>query len=84
MEEVTFNRSTVTSQDWSSYPIITFPDIPQVVVDLIDRPTEKPLGSGEPSAAIVPGAISNAVFDATGARLRSVPMTPSKVLAALT
>lgn len=83
-EEVTFNRSTVTSQDWSSYPIITFPDIPQVVVDLIDRPAEKPLGSGEPSAAIVPGAISNAIFDATGARLRSVPMTPSKVLAAMT
>jgi nicotinate dehydrogenase subunit B len=82
MEEVTFDRSTVTSTDWSSYPIITFPEVPQVVIDLIDRPTEKALGAGEPSAAVVPAAISNAVFDATGARLRSVPFTPAKMSAA--
>jgi len=82
-EQVTFDRSTVTSQDWSSYPIITFPDVPEVVIDLIDRPEQKALGAGEPSAAVVPAAISNAVFDATGARLRSVPMTPDKMLAAL-
>jgi nicotinate dehydrogenase subunit B len=83
MEQVTFDRSTITSRDWASYPIITFPDVPEVVIELIDRPEEKALGSGEPSAAVVPAAISNAVFDATGARLRSVPMTPDKVLAAL-
>lgn len=83
MEEVTFDRSTVTSTDWGSYPIITFPDVPEVVIELIDRPDEKSFGSGEPSAAVVPAAISNAVFDATGARVRSVPMTPSKVLAAI-
>jgi CO/xanthine dehydrogenase Mo-binding subunit len=83
MEEVTFDRSTVTSSDWASYPIITFPDVPEVVIELIDRPEEKSFGSGEPSAAVVPAAISNAVFDATGVRLRSVPMTPSKVLAAI-
>ncbi len=83
MEEVTFDRGMVTSLDWSSYPIITFPDVPEVTIDLIDRPAEKPWGAGEPSSAVVPGAISNAVFDATGARLRSVPMTPAKVLAAL-
>jgi nicotinate dehydrogenase subunit B len=59
------------------------PDLPEVVIDLIDRPTEKPWGAGEPSAAIVPAAISNAIFDATGARLRSVPFTPAKVKAAL-
>ncbi|HEY9348294.1 MAG TPA: molybdopterin cofactor-binding domain-containing protein [Inquilinus sp.] len=82
MEEVTFDRSTVTSQDWSSYPIITFPDVPEVVIDLIDRPSEKAFGAGEPSAAVVPAAISNAVFDAAGIRLRSVPITPAKVLAA--
>jgi nicotinate dehydrogenase subunit B len=80
---VTFDRSKVTSLDWASYPIITFPDVPEVVMDLIDRPNEKPWGAGEPSTAVVPGAISNAVFDATGVRMRSVPMTPSKLLAAM-
>jgi nicotinate dehydrogenase subunit B len=83
MEEVMFDRGMITSLDWASYPIITFPQVPEVVIDLIDRPTEKPWGAGEPSAAVVPAAISNAVFDATGARLRSVPMTPAKVQAAL-
>jgi CO/xanthine dehydrogenase Mo-binding subunit len=78
-EEVTFDRSMVTSLDWVSYPILTFPDVPDVVIDLIDRPNEPPWGGGEPSAAVVPAAISNAVFDATGARLRSVPFTPAKV-----
>jgi CO/xanthine dehydrogenase Mo-binding subunit len=82
-EEVTFDRSKVTSTDWSSYPIITFPEVPEVVMDLIDRPAEKPWGAGEPTAALVPSAIGNAIFHATGARLRSVPFTPDKVKAAL-
>ena len=51
--------------------------------DLIDRPNERPWGAGEPAAAVVPSAISNAVFDATGVRLRSVPFTPDKVKAAM-
>ena len=83
IEELKFDRSKVTSVDWASYPILTFPDVPEVIMDLIDRPTEKPWGAGEPSAAVVPSAIANAIFDATGARLRSVPFTPQKVLAAL-
>ncbi|MGC1353312.1 MAG: molybdopterin cofactor-binding domain-containing protein, partial [Xanthobacteraceae bacterium] len=78
-EELKFDRSTVTSLDWASYPILTFPEVPDIIMDLIDRPEEKPWGAGEPSAAVVPSAISNAVFDATGARLRSVPFTPDKV-----
>jgi len=82
-EEVTFDRSAVTSLDWATYPILTFPEIPEIAYDLIDRPNEPPWGGGEPSAAVVPSAISNAVFDATGARLRSVPFTPDKVKAAL-
>jgi CO/xanthine dehydrogenase Mo-binding subunit len=82
-EEVTFDRSKVTSTDWSSYPILTFPEVPEVVMELIDRPTEKPWGAGEPTAALVPSAIGNAIFHATGARLRSVPFTPEKVKAAL-
>jgi CO/xanthine dehydrogenase Mo-binding subunit len=83
LEELQFDRSRVTSVDWATYPILKFPDVPEVAIELIDRPTEKPWGAGEPAAAVVPAAIANAIFDATGARLRSVPMTPAKVLAAL-
>ncbi len=83
IEQVTFDRSHVTSLDWRSYPILRFPEVPQVVIDLIDRPKEKPWGAGEPTAAVVPAAIANAIYDAVGARLRSVPFTPDKVLAAL-
>jgi nicotinate dehydrogenase subunit B len=83
IEELQFDRGTVTSVDWKTYPILTFPDVPDVAIDLIDRPQEKPWGAGEPTAAVVPAAIANAIFDATGARLRSVPFTPEKVLAAL-
>ena len=68
---------------WDSYPILTFPEIRDVDIGLIDRPTEKPWGVGEPSAAVVPSTISDAVFDAVGVRLRSVPFTPAKVRAAL-
>ena len=83
IEDLQFDRSTVTSLDWASYPILTFPDVPEVVMDLIDRPNERPWGAGEPTAAVIPSAISNAVFDAVGVRLRSVPFTPEKVRAAL-
>ena len=82
-EQVRFDRSRVTSIDWQSYPILTFPDVPEIDIALIDRPHEQPWGVGEPSAAIVPAAISNAACDALGVRLRSVPFTPAKVLAAL-
>jgi nicotinate dehydrogenase subunit B len=82
-EELTFDRGMVTSLDWASYPILTFPEVPQIEIDLIDRPTEKPWGAGEPTAALIPSSISNAVFDATGVRLRSVPLKPEKVRAAL-
>ena len=83
MEDLKFNHSTVTSVDWVTYPILTFPQAPDIVIELIDRPNEKPWGAGEPSAAVVPSAISNAIFDATGARMRSVPFTPEKVKSAL-
>jgi CO/xanthine dehydrogenase Mo-binding subunit len=83
IEELRFDRSHVTSVDWKSYPILTFPQVPEVAIDLIDRPTEKPWGAGEPTAAVVPSAIANAIYDATGARVRSVPFTPEKVQAAL-
>jgi nicotinate dehydrogenase subunit B len=82
-EQVTFDRAHVTSLDWISYPILTFPEIPEVEIALIDRPREKPWGAGEPTAAVIPAAIANAVFDAVGVRLRSVPFTPAKVLQAI-
>ena len=82
-EEVTFDRSTVTSLNWATYPILTFPELPEVTIDLMDRPNEVPWGAGEPTAALVPAAIGNAVFDATGVRLRSVPFAPAKVKLAL-
>jgi|SRR6516164_914442 len=83
IEELKLNRSQVTILDWESYPILKFPQVPEIVIDLIDRPTEKPWGAGEPSASVIPSAITNAVFDATGVRLRSIPYTPGKVKAAM-
>jgi CO/xanthine dehydrogenase Mo-binding subunit len=83
IEDVTFDASRVTSTDWVSYPIIKFPDVPQIVVKLINHPEAPPWGAGEMAPAVVPAAISNAVFDAVGVRLRSVPFLPKKVLAAL-
>ncbi len=83
IEELKFDRSRVTSVDWVTYPILKFPDVPEVAIRLMERQTEKPWGAGEPTAAIVPAAIANAVFNATGARLRSVPFTPDKVQGAL-
>lgn len=83
IEQVHFDRSRVTSIDWQTYPILTFPHVPEVDIDLIDRPDERPWGAGEPSSAIVSAAISNAVFDAIGVRLRSVPFTPQKTLQAI-
>ena len=83
IEELKFDRSQVTSLDWESYPILKFPQVPEIIIDLIDRPTEKPWGAGEPAASVIPSAISNAVFDATSVRLRSIPFTPAKVKAAM-
>ncbi len=82
-EELKWNRSRVTSVDWVTYPILTFPEVPEIDIELINRPNDPPWGAGEPTAAIVPSAISNAVFDAIGVRLRTVPYTPERVKAAI-
>jgi nicotinate dehydrogenase subunit B len=83
MEEVKFDRARVTTIDWVSYPIIRFSQAPKLEIALIDRPTEKPVGAGEASSAPVGAALGNAVFDAIGLRLRTVPFTPERVKAAL-
>jgi CO/xanthine dehydrogenase Mo-binding subunit len=82
-EEVAFDRSCVTSVDWKSYPILTFPELPQIDLDIIDRPELPPFGAGEAASAPVPAALANAVFDAVGVRLRTVPMTPARVREAI-
>jgi CO/xanthine dehydrogenase Mo-binding subunit len=81
-EEIAFDRGRVTSTDWMSYPILRFPEAPTVEVALIDRPDQPSYGAGEAACAPVAAALGNAVFDATGVRLRKVPFTPSNFLAA--
>ena len=83
-ESVRWTGDRVTSVDWATYPIMTMTEAPKVEVALIDRPGTTAWGAGEPMACAIPAAIGNAVFDATGVRLRSVPFTPEKVKAALT
>jgi len=84
MEEVHFDRSRVVSVDWASYPILQFSGVPKIDIELIDRPTEKPVGAGEAACTTVGPALANAVYNATGARLRTVPFTPERVKLALT
>lgn len=83
MEQVRWTRTQVQSVDWATYPILRHDQVPRVEVDLIDRPGEPSWGAGEPTACAIPGAIANAVFDATGVRLRQLPFTPERMLAAL-
>ena len=78
-----FDRARVTSTDWRSYPILRFPDVPKLDIALIDRPTDPPVGAGEAACTTVAAALANAVFDATGACLRTVPFTPERVKATL-
>ena len=82
-EDTTFDRQRVTSVDWATYPILTFPEVPALEFELIQRINEPPLGAGEAASTPVPAALSNAVFDATGVRLREVPFRSGRVKAAL-
>ncbi|HET6143559.1 MAG TPA: molybdopterin cofactor-binding domain-containing protein [Candidatus Acidoferrales bacterium] len=83
LEEVQFDSTGQKNLDWNSYPVIRFEQVPEVVVELINRPEMQPLGGGEPSIVPVTAAIANAIFDATGARMRRVPFTPERVLSAM-
>lgn len=82
-EHVRFDRNGITSRDWASYPIMTMPEVPKVTVELINRPTERPLGSGEGSQGPAVAAIANAVAHATGKRLRDLPLDAGRVKAAI-
>jgi len=83
-EEVTFDRKAVTSIDWLTYPILDITETPgEVNVVLINHPDIAPTGAGEPSIRPVATAIANAIFDATGVRIRRVPFSPDRVKSAL-
>jgi nicotinate dehydrogenase subunit B len=82
-EQVTFDAHGVTSVDWSSYPILSLPDAPEIETVLLNRPGRPYLGIGEGAQGPAPAAIANAVFDAVGIRLRQIPFTPDRVRAAL-
>jgi len=82
-EQVRFNRDGIISRDWQGYPILTMQEVPHVAVELIDRPSEKSLGAGEGAQGPAVAAIVNAFANATGKRIRELPLTPDRVKAAL-
>jgi CO/xanthine dehydrogenase Mo-binding subunit len=84
LEEVRFDANMVTSVDWETYPVLHIGDLPEKIeIVLIERPDVAPSGAAEMALGLVPAAIGNAVFDATGVRLRRVPFTQARVKAAM-
>lgn len=78
-EAVEFNGDGVTSDDWESYPILRFSEVPVISTALIDRPEAPPLGAGEATQGPAAAALANAVFAASGIRVRDLPMTPERL-----
>ncbi|MFL6835643.1 MAG: molybdopterin cofactor-binding domain-containing protein, partial [Xanthobacteraceae bacterium] len=83
MEEVSFERASVTAREWGAYPIIKFPDVPKIDVLMLPRQDQPPLGVGESASVPSAAAIANAIFDATGVRFRELPFTPERILKGL-
>jgi CO/xanthine dehydrogenase Mo-binding subunit len=81
-ERVAFDPQGITSRDWLGYPILTFPEVPEIAVTVLDRPSEKSLGAGEAAQGPTAAAIANAIAHATGARLRDLPLAPERIKAA--
>jgi CO/xanthine dehydrogenase Mo-binding subunit len=82
-EAVRFDRERVTSDSWESYPILAFSEVPEVVVEIVNRPETPTFGAGEVVQGPVGAAIANAVYDALGVRVRSLPLTAERIRAAL-
>jgi nicotinate dehydrogenase subunit B len=82
-EEVRFDKTGILTRDWASYPILTMPEVPKVEVELINRPNERPLGSGEGSQGPAVAAVVNAFANASGKRIRDLPLNSARVKAAL-
>jgi len=84
LEEVTWDAHRITSRDWARYPILRFAHVPAAIdVDVIDRPGQPFLGTGEAAQGPTAAAFANAVADATGRRIRQIPFDPPRVRAAL-
>jgi CO/xanthine dehydrogenase Mo-binding subunit len=84
MEEVTWDDQKVTSFDWRTYHTLPLGfEVPKVEAVLLNRPDQEATGAGETSITVVAAALGNAIFDATGARIRQIPFTPERVKAAL-
>jgi CO/xanthine dehydrogenase Mo-binding subunit len=82
-EEVVFDEWRIKSVDWDSYPIMTFSEVPELEIVLINRPDQPAVGAGEPATTTTAAAVANAIFDATGARVRQIPFTPERVKEAM-
>ena len=83
-EEVRWNDQSIMTVDWRTYPVFRFGDpLPEVETVLVNRPDQEHMGAGECTITVVAAAIGNAIFDATGARIRRVPFTPGRVREAL-
>jgi CO/xanthine dehydrogenase Mo-binding subunit len=82
-ERVRFDRQRITSTSWTEYPILRFSEVPDVEVEVIQRPDIDPVGAGEAAHGPVTAAIANAVFDALGVRVRDLPITRDRIIAAM-
>jgi nicotinate dehydrogenase subunit B len=82
-EQVRFNRERITSNTWSSYPILRFSEVPDVQVEVISRPELDPVGAGEAAHGPATAAIANATFDCLGVRVRNLPITRDSLIAAM-
>jgi len=82
-ERVRFDTTRITSNSWNEYPILRFSEVPQVEVEVMARPDMEPLGAGEAAHGPVTAAIANAVFDALGVRVRTLPITRDNLIAAM-
>ena len=83
IERVRLDGARVVSADWESYPVIRFSDVPRVEVEIVSRPDQPSVGAGEASIGPTAAAIGNAVFDALGVRVRDLPITPERMVAAM-
>ncbi|KPH82733.1 aldehyde dehydrogenase [Bosea vaviloviae] len=82
-EAVTFTRAEVTSASWESYPILRFSEVPAVSVEIVSRPELPPLGAGEAAQGPTAAALANAVHAALGVRVRQMPITGDRIIAAM-
>jgi nicotinate dehydrogenase subunit B len=83
-EQVTFDRHRITSLNWASYPILRFSSVPDTVdVHIVNRPGQPFLGTGEAGQGPTAAALANAIADATGQRLRDLPLSPARIKAAM-